>query len=88
MEEGIKTDFDDLLRDGVSPEFDPEQSVIEPEVEAAQPEPEPEIEPDLEDDILGAAETLSEAVSVGAVEHAAAEAELERVIVAIVKRGA
>lgn len=37
--------------------------------------------------ILGAAETLSEAVAAGAVEHTAAEAELERVIVAIVKRG-
>nr|WP_240196523.1 TetR/AcrR family transcriptional regulator [Stenotrophomonas lactitubi] len=36
--------------------------------------------------ILGAAETLSEAVAADAVEHAAAEAELERVIVAIVKR--
>lgn len=62
MEEGLKTDFDDLLRDGASPEFDPEQSVIEPEVEAAQPEPEPEggpepeIEPEQEDDILGVAE--------------------------------
>ncbi|EJM69234.1 SMC-Scp complex subunit ScpB [Pseudomonas sp. GM55] len=62
MEEGLKTDFDDLLRDGASPEFDPEQSVIEPEVEATQPEPEPEggpepeIEPEQEDDILGVAE--------------------------------
>jgi segregation and condensation protein B len=52
MEEGLKTDFDDLLRDGASPEFDPEQSEVEP----AQPEPEPEIEPEPEDDILGVAE--------------------------------
>ncbi|PMZ91717.1 MULTISPECIES: SMC-Scp complex subunit ScpB [unclassified Pseudomonas] len=77
MEEGIKTDFDDLLRDGVSPEFDPEQSVIEPEVEAAQPEPEPEIEPELEDDILGVAEAREKLLAaVAALEQPKPEPEL------------
>ena len=43
MEQGIKTDFDDLLRDGA----------VEPEApESAEPEPEPE----PEEDILGVAE--------------------------------
>ncbi|MNF87869.1 hypothetical protein D3C84_703470 [compost metagenome] len=77
MEEGIKTDFDDLLRDGASPEFDPEQSVIEPEVEAAQPEPEPEIEPDQEDDILGVAEAREKLLAaVAALEQPKPEPEL------------
>jgi len=83
MEEGLKTDFDDLLRDGVSPEFDPEQSVIEPEVEAAQPEPEPEgepqsdIEPEQEDDILGVAEAREKLLAaVAALEQTKPEPEL------------
>ncbi|CAI8844527.1 segregation and condensation protein B [Pseudomonas sp. IT-196MI5] len=83
MEEGLKTDFDDLLRDGVSPEFDPEQSVIEPEVEAAQPEPEPEgepqsdIEPEQEDDILGVAEAREKLLAaVAALEQPKPEPEL------------
>ncbi|KJZ50139.1 MULTISPECIES: SMC-Scp complex subunit ScpB [Pseudomonas] len=83
MEEGIKTDFDDLLRDGASPEFDPEQSVIEPEVEAAQPEPEPEgepepeIEPEQEDDILGVAEAREKLLAaVAALEQPKPEPEL------------
>jgi segregation and condensation protein B len=50
MEEGIKTDFDDLLRDGELPGIDPEQ----PDIEAEQVEPEAETE--QEDDILGVAE--------------------------------
>ncbi|HGM5554477.1 TPA: SMC-Scp complex subunit ScpB [Pseudomonas putida] len=56
MEEGIKTDFDDLLRDAV----DGEASTTEPEVETVEPvievelETEPEAEP--EEDILGVAE--------------------------------
>ena len=45
MEQGIKTDFDDLLRDGVA---EPESQV------SIEAEPEPEAEP--EDDILGVAE--------------------------------
>ncbi|NUU35724.1 SMC-Scp complex subunit ScpB [Pseudomonas sp. C2B4] len=64
MEEGLKTDFDDLLRDGEVSGVDPEGAEIELEVELAQvesgldsePEPEPEPEPEQEDDILGVAE--------------------------------
>ncbi len=52
MEEGIKTDFDDLLRDGEVPGIDPEPLDIELGVEPAPVEPEPE----QEDDILGVAE--------------------------------
>ena len=79
MEEGIKTDFDDLLRDGASSEFDPQQSDIEPEVEAAQPEPEPEpeIEPEQEDDILGVAEAREKLLAaVAALEQPKPEPEL------------
>jgi segregation and condensation protein B len=83
MEEGLKTDFDDLLRDGASPEFDSEQSVIEPEVEAAQPEAEPEGEPELEiepeqaDDILGVAEAREKLLAaVAALEQPKPEPEL------------
>ena len=83
MEEGLKTDFDDLLRDGASPELDPEQSVIEPEVEAAQPEPEPdgepesEIAPEQEDDILGVAEAREKLLAaVAALEQPKPEPEL------------
>lgn len=83
MEEGLKTDFDDLLRDGASPEFDPEQSVVEPEVEAAQPEPEPEgepepeIEPEQDDDILGVAEAREKLLAaVAALEQPKPEPEL------------
>lgn len=47
MEEGIKTDFDDLLRDG-EPGEQPETDEAAPEVEVeAQAEPEPEPEPDI-----------------------------------------
>lgn len=77
MEEGLKTDFDDLLRDGASPEFDSEQSVIEPEVEAAQPEPEPEIEPEQADDILGVAQAREKLLAaVAALEQPKPEPEL------------
>jgi segregation and condensation protein B len=77
MEEGLKTDFDDLLRDGASPEFDSEQSVIEPEVEAAQPEAEPEIEPEQADDILGVAEAREKLLAaVAALEQPKPEPEL------------
>ena len=83
MEEGLKTDFDDLLRDGVSPEFDPEQAVIEPEVDVTQPEPEPEVEsePEIElaqeDDILGVAEAREKLLAaVAALEQPKPEPEL------------
>ncbi|MVW86986.1 SMC-Scp complex subunit ScpB [Pseudomonas sp. PB101] len=73
MEEGLKTDFDDLLRDGASPEFDPEQSEVEP----AQPEPEPEIEPEPEDDILGVAEAREKLLAaVAALEQPKPEPQL------------
>jgi len=66
MEEGIKTDFDDLLRDAVDgevptvdaetetePEPEPEPQIAEPTIEV-ELEAEPEAEP--EEDILGVAE--------------------------------
>ncbi|MNR31333.1 hypothetical protein D3C85_1488390 [compost metagenome] len=75
MEEGIKTDFDDLLRDGVSPEFDSEQSDVEPDVEATQPEP--ETEPEQEDDILGVAQAREKLLAaVAALEPPKPEPEL------------
>jgi segregation and condensation protein B len=77
MEEGIKTDFDDLLRDGVAPEFDSEQPDIEPEPEVLQIEPEPEIEPDQDDDILGVAEAREKLLAaVAALEQPKPEPEL------------
>ena len=54
MEEGIKTDFDDLLRDG-EPGEGPVTDEVAPEVEVA-PEAEPEPEPEPEPDILGVAQ--------------------------------
>lgn len=62
MEEGLKTDFDDLLRDGEVSGFDTPLPDFEPQAEAVQIEPEPEGEPEppveteQEDDILGVAE--------------------------------
>lgn len=66
MEEGIKTDFDDLLRDGLGGESMPsgvESDPVEPPVEGEfetefEPESEfePEFEPEQEDDVLGVAE--------------------------------
>lgn len=60
MEEGLKTDFDDVLRDGEAPGPDsPDVQLqadgvqIEPEAEV---EPESEPEPEQDDDILGVAE--------------------------------
>ena len=60
MEEGIKTDFDDLLRDAADGEASTTEPEPEPEAETAEPaaevelETEPEAEP--EEDILGVAE--------------------------------
>ncbi|MDI3400158.1 SMC-Scp complex subunit ScpB [Pseudomonas sp. V88_4] len=66
MEEGIKTDFDDLLRDGLGGESmpsgvesDPVERPVEGEFETEfEPESEfePEFEPEQEDDVLGVAE--------------------------------
>ncbi|MDX9667497.1 SMC-Scp complex subunit ScpB [Pseudomonas sp. P5_152] len=75
MEEGIKTDFDDLLRDGEPGE----QSVtdeVAPEVEVeseAEPEPEPESEPD----ILGVAQAREKLLAaVAALESPQPQPEL------------
>nr|WP_315438011.1 SMC-Scp complex subunit ScpB [uncultured Pseudomonas sp.] len=77
MEEGIKTDFDDLLRDAA----DGETSTSEPEAETVEPpievelEAEPEAEP--EEDILGVAEAREKLLAaVAALELPAAEPEL------------
>ncbi|RON82538.1 SMC-Scp complex subunit ScpB [Pseudomonas fluorescens] len=78
MEEGIKTDFDDLLRDAV----DGEASTTEPEVETVEPaievelETEPEAEP--EEDILGVAEAREKLLAaVAALEQPVPEPEPE-----------
>ncbi|MEB2516922.1 SMC-Scp complex subunit ScpB [Pseudomonas sp. YuFO20] len=71
MEEGIKTDFDDLLRDGELPGIDPEQ----PDIETEQVEP--EAEPEQEDDILGVAEAREKLLAaVAALEQPKPEPEL------------
>jgi segregation and condensation protein B len=58
MEQGIKTDFDDLLRDGAVGEGEPEQEPApQLNVEGELPvEVEPDPEPEPEEDILGVAE--------------------------------
>jgi segregation and condensation protein B len=60
MEEGLKTDFDDLLRDGAVSETDTESEVqaeAEPEIEVElRVEVEAETEPEQEDDVIGVAE--------------------------------
>ncbi|WP_242196370.1 MULTISPECIES: SMC-Scp complex subunit ScpB [unclassified Pseudomonas] len=56
MEQGIKTDFDDLLRDGASEPQTQVNGETAPEVEEVEPEPEAESEPEPEEDILGVAE--------------------------------
>lgn len=78
MEEGIKTDFDDLLRDAA----DGEASMTEPEVETVEPaidvelEAEPEAEP--EEDILGVAEAREKLLAaVAALEQPVPEPEPE-----------
>ncbi len=82
MEEGIKTDFDDLLRDAVDGEAaDSDAPTTEPETEVAEPtievelEAEPEAEP--EEDILGVAEAREKLLAaVAALEQSAPEPEL------------
>jgi len=77
MEEGIKTDFDDLLRDAADGEAQPP----EPETETAEPaievelETEPEAEP--QEDILGVAEAREKLLAaVAALQQPAPEPEL------------
>lgn len=86
MEEGIKTDFDDLLRDAV----DGEAPTVDAETET-EPEPEPQIgepaieveleaepEAELEEDILGVAEAREKLLAaVAALEQPAPEPEPE-----------
>lgn len=78
MEEGIKTDFDDLLRDAA----DGEASTTEPKVETVEPaiqvelEAEPEAEP--EEDVLGVAEAREKLLAaVAALEQPVPEPEPE-----------
>ncbi|MFJ2487486.1 SMC-Scp complex subunit ScpB [Pseudomonas sp. NPDC087639] len=77
MEEGIKTDFDDLLRDGADGDVlptEPEVEIVEPVIEI-EPETEPEAEP--EEDILGVAEAREKLLAaVAALEQSAPEPEL------------
>ncbi|AOE61832.1 SMC-Scp complex subunit ScpB [Pseudomonas corrugata] len=66
MEEGLKTDFDDLLRDGPEPEGEAPDHAVEP---AAEAEP--------EEDILGVAEAREKLLAaVAALEPPTAEPEL------------
>jgi segregation and condensation protein B len=86
MEEGIKTDFDDLLRDAVDGEVptaeaetetepEPEPQIAEPTIEV-ELEAEPEAEP--EEDILGVAEAREKLLAaVAALEQPAPEPEPE-----------
>jgi segregation and condensation protein B len=86
MEEGLKTDFDDLLRDGAVTETEGEpvqpepETEVEPQVEAeaeVEPEQEPEPEPEQEDDILGVAEAREKLLAaVAALEQPKPEPEL------------
>lgn len=81
MEEGIKTDFDDLLRDGVEFPTDSEMTQVESQSEVAQIEPEPELDdeqaPEQEDDILGVAETREKLLAaVAALEQPKPEPQL------------
>ena len=46
MEEGLKTDFDDLLREEAAVSVEPQAASEEPEPES-EPEPQPEVEPRL-----------------------------------------
>jgi segregation and condensation protein B len=83
MEEGLKTDFDDLLRDGAEfpPDLAPEPSEPESDVARIEPEPEdepqPEIEPEPEEDILGVAQAREKLLAaVAALEQPKPEPEL------------
>ncbi|WLG52364.1 SMC-Scp complex subunit ScpB [Pseudomonas sp. FP1742] len=79
MEEGLKTDFDDLLRDG---ELTETEEVLgqppEPEIDVElQVEPEATVEEEQEDDILGVAEAREKLLAaVAALEQPKPEPEL------------
>jgi segregation and condensation protein B len=80
MEEGIKTDFDDLLRDGAVTES--EEVLDQPEPEPAievelQVEPEATLEEEQEDDVLGVAEAREKLLAaVAALEQHKPQPEL------------
>ena len=78
MEEGIKTDFDDLLRDaadGEAPSTEPDAEVAEPVIEV---ELEAEAEAEPEEDVLGVAEAREKLLAaVAALEQSAPEPEPE-----------
>lgn len=78
MEEGLKTDFDDLLRDGAVGETEEGLAQPEPEIEVElRVEAEAEIEPEQEDDILGVAEAREKLLAaVAALEQPKPEPEL------------
>lgn len=82
MEEGIKTDFDDLLRDGADTDTDSDAEAPPTETETVEPvnevelEEEPQAEP--EEDILGVAEAREKLLAaVAALEPPAPEPEPE-----------
>ncbi|MGE1177284.1 SMC-Scp complex subunit ScpB [Pseudomonas sp. BW7P1] len=83
MEEGIKTDFDDLLRDAADGESvssgfetDPARPSVDVEFEA-KPEVEPDLEPEPEEDVLGVAEAREKLLAaVARLEQPAVDEEL------------
>ncbi|MGE8176349.1 SMC-Scp complex subunit ScpB [Pseudomonas fluorescens] len=80
MEEGIKTDFDDLLRDGAVSDSEPQPPVDAPvevvEETGLQAETE-EVEEEAEDDVLGVAEAREKLLAaVAALEQPKPEPEL------------
>jgi segregation and condensation protein B len=78
MEEGLKTDFDDILRDSAVTESEEVLELRSPEIEAELPvEPEATIEEELEDDVLGVAEAREKLLAaVAALEQRQPEPEL------------
>ncbi|MGF0236690.1 SMC-Scp complex subunit ScpB [Rhodococcus sp. IEGM1300] len=82
MEEGLKTDFDDLLRDGAVTEETLETHIevelqVEPEAEIEEPQDEVPQEEELEDDVLGVAEAREKLLAaVAALEQKTPEPEL------------
>jgi segregation and condensation protein B len=78
MEEGLKTDFDDLLRDGEVTGTEEILDQPEPEIEVElQVEPEATVEEEQEDDVLGVAEAREKLLAaVAALEQHKPEPEL------------
>lgn len=75
MEEGLKTDFDDLLREGLGPEGELDEP-LQPDGDV-ELQTEPESEPEPEEDILGVAEAREKLLAaVAALEPREPEPEL------------